>query len=256
MKLRKFIVTALGVFTLGAALAGCGGRNDEMELLVGAAMSLRDVNYALRVAFEDAHPNISLEFSHASSGALQGQIEEGAPIDVFMSAAVAQMNNLVNQGLIYGNSRNLVRNTVALVVPANSNLQISGFADLASDAVGVVGVGDEAMPIGNFAREIFDSYGILNVVNEKAVLATDVAQIMTWVETGEVDAAVVFATNAAASDGVRLIAVADAHRHAPSLNPVGIVANAENKEAAQIWVDFLFSPAARAIFESYGFAMY
>jgi len=224
--------------------------------LVGAAMSLLDVNTELARAFHAEHENITLEFTHASSGALQTQIEEGADIDVFMSAAMAQMRNLEEQGLIHGTSRNLVRNTVALVVPTGSTLGLTGFEDLTLPAVGDIGVGDEAMPIGNFAREVFDSYGILDEVNAKSVLASDVAMIMMWVETGQVDAGVVFGTNVIASDGVELVTIADASRHAPSLNPVGIVADSDNIAAAQTFVDFLFSDTARAIFEEFGFAMY
>ena len=255
MKMRKMLV--MGVLAGALSIfAACGGGDDEQTLLVGAAMSLHDVNQEIQRAFNAAHDNITVEFTHASSGDLQTQIEEGADIDVFMSAAMAQMRNLEEQGLIYGSSRNLVRNTVALVVPVGSNLGLTSFADLANANVINVGVGDEAMPIGNFAREVFDSYGILDIVNDKTVFATDVAQIMMWVETGEVDAGIVFGTNAIASEGVELIVIADANRHAPSLNPVGIVADSGNISAAQTFVDFLFSNEAREIFESFGFAMY
>ncbi|MCL2169262.1 MAG: molybdate ABC transporter substrate-binding protein [Defluviitaleaceae bacterium] len=252
MKIKKLLTTAI----LAAGLAiftACGGGNDEQELLVGAAMSLIDVNAALEAAFTELHPNINIEFTHASSGALQGQIEEGAPIDVFMSAALAQMNNLDEQNLIYSRG-NLVRNSVALVVPVGSTLDINGFADIA--LVDRLGIGDEAMPIGNFGRQAFDFHGVLDAAEAASVRATEVRMLLTWVELGEVDAGVVFLTDAVTSDLVRVVEVADPSWHNPSINPVGIVEGTDNMDAAQTFKDFLFSPAARAIFENFGFTMY
>jgi len=230
---------------------------DPVELLIGAAMSLADVTVDLAEAFERENEHVTLVFTYASSGALQGQIEEGAPIDIFMSAAVAQMRNLEEQGLIYGESRNVVRNTVALIVPADSDIEIESFEDVALDIVGIVGVGDpEAMPIGRFAQEVFVYFGVADEVYAKAVIASDVRQILTWVELGEVDAGVVFTTDAITTDDVRIIEIADPAFHSPSINPVGIVADSPHIEEAQKFVDFLFSSTARAIFESHGFSMY
>lgn len=254
MKINRLILTVLILVNL-FLLTACGDRNAD-NLLVGAAMSLIDVNTALAVAFTEMHPYIALEFTHASSGALQTQIEQGAPIDVFMSAALVQMRNLDEQGLILGEYRNLVRNSVVLIVPYGSTLAISSFADVASDEVERIGIGDEAMPIGNFGREVFDSYGILDIVNEKSVMATEVRTILNWVELGEADAGIVFLTDAVTSDKVRIVAVADPMRHSPSINPVGIIETGPNNQAAHIFVDFLFSPTAREIFEDFGFTWY
>lgn len=254
--IKRIFVTGALLSAL-AVFVACGGDDDgQQSILVGAAMSLLDVNAELANAFHAQHENIILEFTHASSGALQAQIEGGADIDVFMSAAMAQMNNLEGQGLIYGTPRNLVRNTVALVVPTGNTLGLAGFEDLILPGVVTIGVGDEATPFGNFAREVFDSYGILDELNAKSVLGSDVGMVVAWVETGQVDAGVVFGTNVVASDNLELVVVADAFRHSPSVNPVGIVANSDNMAAAQIFVDFLFSDTARAIFEEFGFAMY
>jgi len=230
---------------------------EPVELLIGAAMSLVDVVEVLSEIYMNENPHVTLVHNFASSGALQGQIEEGAPIDIFFSAAAAQMNNLQEQGLIYGTGRPVVRNTVALIVPSASDIAISSFADVATDAVSIVGVGDpEAMPIGRFAEEVFTALGVADEVYEKATLASDVRQILTWVEMGEVDAGVVFMTDAITSDDVRVIEVADPELHAPSVNPVGIVERSEYIDEAQAFIEFLFSPAARSIFEGFGFEMY
>ncbi|MCL2618049.1 MAG: molybdate ABC transporter substrate-binding protein [Defluviitaleaceae bacterium] len=230
---------------------------EPVELLIGAAMSLRDVVEELSEMYQEQYQHVTLLHTFASSGALQGQIEEGAPIDIFMSAAAAQMRNLEEQDLIYGTGRNLVTNTVALIVPAAADIAIESFEDVALDAVGIVGLGDpEAMPIGRFAQEVFTALGVADEVYDKAVLASDVRQILTWVEMGEVDAGVVFMTDAITSDEVRVIEAADPALHSPSLNPVGIVGASPHIGEAQNFVDFLFSDTARAVFESHGFSMY
>jgi len=230
---------------------------EPVELLIGAAMSLVDVVEALSEIYTEEFPHITLTHNFASSGALQGQIEEGAPIDIFFSAAAGQMRELEEQGLMYGDSDIVVTNTVVLIVPADSDLEIEDFADVALDTVGLVGVGDpEAMPIGRFAQEVFTALDVEEDVYDKAVLASDVRQLLTWVEMGEVDAGVVFMTDAITSDEVRIVAVADAELHAPSVNPVGIVETSSHKEEAQSFIDFLFSDTARAIFEEFGFTMY
>jgi len=229
---------------------------EPVELLIGAAMSLVDVVEALSPVFTETF-NVTLVHTFASSGALQTQIEEGAPIDIFFSAAAAQMRNLEEQGLIYGEGQIVVTNTVALIVPADSDIEIESFSDVTLDSVGLIGLGDpEAMPIGRFAQEVFTALGIADEVNAKAVLASDVRQILTWVEMGEVDAGVVFMTDAITSDQVRVIEIADAALHAPSVNPVGIVAASPHQAEAQLFIDFLFSDVARAIFEHFGFTMY
>jgi len=230
---------------------------EPVELLIGAAMSLRDVVDELSALYHEQHPHVTFVHTFAPSGALQSQIEEGAPIDIFFSAAAAQMRNLEGQDLIYGTGRNVVRNSLALVVPADSDIAITSFEDVASDAVRIFGTGDpDTMPFGRFTREVFTELGILDQVEPKFVFGSDVRQVLTWVETGEVDAGTVFMTDALTTDAVRVIALADPAFHSPSVNPVGIVEASLHKTAAQSFIDFLFSDTARAVFERHGFTMY
>jgi len=255
----RFILSAtLLVFIQGTFLFARGARDsDNVELIVGAAMSLRDVTVDLAAAYQAINPNVTLTFTYASSGALQNQIMEGAPIDVFMSAAMLQMRNLEERGLIHGQSRNVVTNRVALIVPAGSTAGIRGFADVTDDSVRLIGLGDPvAMPIGTFAYNIFTALGIAEEVYQKAVLASEVRQLLTWVELGEVDAGVVFMTDAITTDRVRVVEVADAALHTPSINPAGVIAGRPHTQEAQRFVDFLFTSEARAIFEAHGFSMY
>ena len=255
---RIILSATLFFFIQGSFLFARGAQaSDNVELIVGAAMSLRDVTADLAAAYQAANPHVTLTFTYASSGVLQNQIMEGAPIDVFMSAAVLQMRNLEERNLIHGRGQNLVTNRVALIVPAGSTTGIRGFADVTDSSIRLIGVGDPvAMPIGTFAHNIFTALGIADEVYQKAVLASEVRQLLTWVEMGEVDAGVVFMTDAMTTNRVRVVELADSSLHTPSINPVGIVAERPHITEAQRFVDFLFTNEARVIFEQHGFSMY
>ena len=228
---------------------------ESVEILVGAAMSLRDVAEVLAEAFQEENPHVEIVFSFASSGALQTQIEEGAPIDVFMSAAAAQMNNLIEQDLIYGDAPIVAGNEVVLVVPAGNPADVNSFEDVAEDRVAMVGLGDpETMPIGRFAQQVFEYLEIDEVVYAKANLGSEVRQVLTWVELGEVEAGVVFRTDAMTTDDVEIVAVADAAMHQPSVNPVGVIADSAHIEVASSFVEFLLTERAQTIFAEFGFA--
>ena len=256
--IRIILAAALFIFVQGSFLFARGTQAPgTVELVVGAAMSLRDVTVDLATAYQATNPNVRLTFTYASSGVLHNQIMEGAPIDVFMSAAVLQMRTLEDRGFIHGQSRNLVTNRVALIVPSGSTSGIRGFADVTDDSIRLVGVGDPvAMPIGTFAYNIFTALGIAEEVYQKAVLANEVRQLLTWVEMGEVDAGVVFMTDAITTDRVRVVELADPALHTPSINPVGVVSDRPHIQEATSFVDFLFTNEARAIFERHGFSMY
>ena len=257
---RFILPVTLLFFVQGSLVFARGARSsDTVELLVGAAASLRDVTVDLAEAYQAVNPYVTLTFTYASSGVLQNQIMEGAPIDVFMSAAVLQMRNLEERNLIHGQSRNLITNRIALIVPAGSRTAIRGFADVTDSSIRLIGLGDpETVPGGTRAMETFSSLGIAGEIygTGRAVLAPDIRTVLTWVEMGEVDAGVVFLTDAVTTDRVRIVEVADSALHAPSINPVGIVAARPHIEEAQRFIDFLFSNEARVIFEKHGFSMY
>ena len=153
---RFILSVTLFIFMQGSFLFARGARGpDTAELLIGAAASLTDVMQELAVIYQAQNPNVRLEFTFASSGALQNQIMEGAPMDIFFSAAAAQMNNLEAQGLIHGGGRNLLRNSIALIVPIDSRAEIAGFMDTASGAVRIIALGDpESVPGGTRAKEV------------------------------------------------------------------------------------------------------
>ena len=232
------------------------GETEKVELTILAAASLTDVCNELKVRYEAENPYVTVNFSYGASGALQSQIEEGCPADVFMSAAVKQMDALANEGLMDTDSiTNLLENKVVLIVPKESDIDISSFEDVATDKVTMIGLGEpSSVPVGQYSEEIFESLGILDEVQAKANYGSDVRTVLSWVEASAVDCGVVYATDAYISDQIRIVCAAPEGSCKKVIYPVGIVANSAYAEEAGRWIAFIQSDESMTLFESYGFS--
>ena len=236
-------------------LCGCGASSGTEEVTILAAASLTDVCTELEGMYEEQHPGVSLVFSYGSSGALQAQIEEGAPADMFISASAKQMDALSEKGLMDNDSiKNLLENKIVLIVPSDSTKDITSFEDAVTEKVSMIGLGEpESVPAGQYAEEIFTYLGCLDSVKEKANYGTDVRTVLSWTETGEVDCGVVYATDAFTTDKVKIAAYAPEGSHKKVIYPVGVIGNSSHSAAAKGFEDFLFSDEASSVFEKYGF---
>lgn len=228
---------------------------EEQEVYLLAAASLTDVLNDLIEEFEAENPGYKIIPTYAASGALQSQIEEGAPADIFFSAAQKQMDELEEQGLVNVDSRlSLLENKVVLIVPEDSTLDLQAMEDLAEAKVETIGLGEfESVPVGQYSKEIFENLDILDEVLPKAVFGSDVRTVLTWVETGEVDAGLVYSTDAAMAD-VKIITDAPAGSVKPVIYPVAQLENSENTDAVAKFLEFITTDAAMDKFISYGFA--
>jgi molybdate transport system substrate-binding protein len=230
---------------------------EQVELMISAAASLTNVSRDLIALYADVAPNVKLTFTLASSGALQTQIEEGAPSDVFFSAALKQMKALEEgEYILDGTKKDLLINEVVLIAPKGNPAKVESFEDAATNKVKSIALGDPAsVPAGQYGEEVLTHLGILDKVIPKANYGTDVVQVLTWVESGEVDCGIVYATDAAASDKIDVICSAPKGSHKSVIYPVAVVKSSKNPEEAKKFVDFLSSDQARTTFESYGFTM-
>ncbi|GHV68325.1 molybdate ABC transporter substrate-binding protein [Spirochaetia bacterium] len=230
--------------------------NASVTILVAAAASL-EYSYKDKLIplFQKNYPWITVEGTYDSSGKLQTQIEQGLSADVFMSAARRQMDALVGQGLVSaGSVRLLLENKIVLIKPLGISTAVRGFQN-AADAK-TIALGDPAsVPAGLYAKEVFVSLGIWDAVSAKASFGTNVTEVLNWVGEGSADAGVVYATDAAVSKKVEIIAEAPAGSlAAPVIYPVGQVTSSAHPEEAKLFIDFLASDEAMAIFKSYGFS--
>jgi molybdate transport system substrate-binding protein len=286
MKTRKLAALLLTIALLLTALAGCGGSAapstetsqpaadsaapadtgaaqesqpapEPVELYISAAASLTDVMAQIADAYKAENPNVTLTITFDSSGTLQTQIEEGAPADVFVSANTKQMNALNDEGLVQADTMiNLLQNKGGLIVPKDSTLGLTSFEDAALDKVEIVGVGDSNVPAGQYAQQVFESLGLWDKISAKGNFGNTVRAVLTWVETGDVDCGVVYATDAATTDAVTVICEAPAGSCKDIIYPAAVLANAEHPAEAADFVTYLTSDTSAALFEAAGFTMY
>jgi molybdate transport system substrate-binding protein len=224
------------------------------DLTVSAAVSLQDALEAIQPVYEEKKTEVNITYNFGSSGSLQQQIEQGAPVDIFISAAAKQMNALEAKNLLLpGTRRDLLRNKVVLIVPKD-NTTIKSFEDLGTDALTQIALGEpESVPAGKYAEEILTSLGILDAVTPKAVYGKDVRQVLNYVATGNVDAGIVYISDAKASDDVKVVATAPEDSHSPVIYPIAVLQDSANPQAAKKLEDFLFTFEAQTMFKEYGF---
>lgn len=234
-------------------ISGCGGQEKTTELHISAAASLTNAMNDLAELYAKDNPDVKITFNFGSSGALQQAIENGGETDLFYSAAQKQMNALEEKGeLAQGTRRNLLKNEVVLIVPGDSAKDIKSFDDVVN--VDKIALGEpNGVPVGQYSEEIFSKLGILDAVKAKAVYGSDVRQVLAWTESGEVDCGVVYATDAAISDKVKVICAAPEGSHKPVIYPAAVIKSSKNLDAAKKFLDFTASEPAMKVFAKYGF---
>ena len=228
----------------------------KTELTVSAAASLTDAMNAVQPLYEQENPEIKLVYNFGSSGSLQQQIEQGAPVDLFISAAPKQMNALEEKELLLSGTRqDLLKNEMVLIVPKGEST-VKSFEDLTAETVEKIAVGEpESVPAGKYAEEVLTSLNLQETVQQKQVYAKDVRQVLTYVESGNVDAGIVYSSDAKISDKVEIVAAAPAESHAPIVYPAAVLKNSKNPEVAENFIQFISGEKAGGVFEGYGFGI-
>ena len=254
---RRLIVAGLLIFVLAAATGISPTRlaaQEKSEITVSAAISLKDSLDEIGNMYKKEHPGVKISFNYGGSGTLQRQIEQGAPVDIFFSAAEKQMEELQAKGLIdAGTRRDVVRNQLVLIAPI-AMTTIQGFQDLARPEVKVIALGEPAtVPAGMYARQTLEHLGLLAAVEKKTVLAKDVRAVLTYVETGNADAGLVYQTDAQGSTKVRIVAVAPSDSHDPIVYPAAILKGTKNPSGAESFLVFLSGVEAREVYSKHGF---
>ncbi|HEY9697420.1 MAG TPA: molybdate ABC transporter substrate-binding protein [Trichocoleus sp.] len=261
---RRFVISFLGtllvtlILSIGLRVVAPISTNAQSTtLLVAAAASLRNALEELDPIFEQAHSGITVNYNFAASGPLQQQIQQGAPVDVFFSAATAQMDVLQNESLILTDTRrNLLTNQLVLIVPGDSTLGLTSFRQLTNSNVRRISVGEpRSVPAGRYAQELFTRLGLSEQLRSKFVYGNSVRSVLGTVESGNADAGVVYVTDAKVSNRVRQVATAPSNLHSPIVYPIAVIKASRNQQAAHTYTQFLGSRQAQDIFKKYGFGI-
>lgn len=235
-------------------VAAAGAPAQEMTLSV--AVSLKEATEELGRSFAAANPGVTLRYNFGASGDLQKQIEAGAPVDVFLSAAQRQMNDLEKQKLIVVPSRRVfARNVLTVIRPADSRVDIAKPADLLAARVGRIVVGHpRTVPAGQYAEESLRALGLWDRLQPKIVFAENVRQALDYVARGEVDAGLVYTTDAAArAQGVKEAFRPPEDTYRPIVYPGAVVAGSKQPALAHAFLDALSGAGGRTVLARLGF---
>lgn len=225
----------------------------SVELNISAAASLTEALNEIKPMYESETGN-KLTFNFGASGALQKQIEEGAPSDVFISAGKKQVDALKTAGLLQDDSiKDLLGNKLVLIVSKDYKDKITKIEDLANTD-GKIAIGEvETVPVGQYSKESLENLNIWSTIQDKLVFAKDVKSVLAYVESGEAAAGIVYKSDAY---GIKDAAVAqeiDSATHKEIVYPEAIIKASKNAEAAKEFMEFLSQDSSKAIFEKYGF---
>lgn len=222
---------------------------------VGAAISLKDAFGEIAKQYETATGD-HVEFVFGSSGQIMAQIKSGADMDGFVSAANKQVDDLAKEKLVdLATRRVVVSNALVLVVPADAKDAPTSFEGLTSTVKVAIGE-PKTVPAGQYAQQVFTSLKLTDALANKLVYGTNVRQVLTYVERGEVSAGVVYASDAKESgEKVRVVATADEKSHEPIVYPGVVVSTSKKQDATKKFLDYLGEAQAKAVFQAKGFSV-
>ncbi|MEJ7617765.1 MAG: molybdate ABC transporter substrate-binding protein [Pyrinomonadaceae bacterium] len=264
MRFELFAYTRALWILLAVCCFGCRQRSpppaggaalDSQELIVSAAVSLRNAFDEIGKLHQQ-RTKTKVIYNFGASGALQQQLEAGAPADVFASAASRQMNELTEKGLIVPESRrNFARNTLALITPADSTLGINSFAALGDARVGRIAIGNpKTVPAGEYARQLLANSKLSLRLEGRLIYGEDVRQVLDYVARGEVDAGIVYASDAQTiKDRVSIVARAEENLHEPILYPIGVLKDSRRQAAGRTFLELVMSAEGQSVLRRNGF---
>ena len=224
-------------------------------IVVAAAISLKESFNELGAIYE-RRTGTKVTFTFGASGELEKQIEAGAPVDVFASAAEREMDELQARNLIDPATRaDFARNSLVLVVPRDSKLQIRSFSDLEKPSVTKIAIGNpKTVPAGQYAQQLLRNTRILPKIESRLILAENVRQVLDYVAREEVDAGIVYATDVQVAQGkVSVAARAPDEDYGPILYPLAVTRDSGNVNGAKGFVDLVLSPEGIQVLKKYGF---
>lgn len=252
-------------FLLILSLTGCstGGTDqsatnvakvEPTEIMVSAAASMKDSLSELQKVYTVKAPGVKITFVFGASGTLQQQIEQGAPADLFISAGKTQMDALEQKNLLVKESKvDLVGNELVLVT-GKDNTKVTSLEDLTKAEVEKISIGTpESVPAGKYAQESLTNLKLWDALKSKFVLAKDVTQVLNYVETGNVEAGLVYLSDAQGSTKVKVVTVAPASSYKPITYPAAVISASKNKQVAEDYLKYLQSSDAQKVFVKYGF---
>jgi len=245
------MITGLTVPFLTIAIVSCAKRE---VLTISAAISLRAPLLDIANQFHLTYPHTQLVFNFGSSGSLRHQIENGAPVDIYMSAASNDMETLLNKGLVERDSHQSILANSIVLITHNTNSTINDFTDLSGQSIDKIAVGHfNSVPVGRYAKDTLRSMELLEILRPKLVFAKNALQIITYVESKNIEAGFVYKTDALKSKNIKIIAAVDPSTHRPINYYYAIIQNSPHSELANTFLHFVKEDSSMKLFQDHGF---
>lgn len=250
VKLLSFIFILL-------LISGCSNQTNDAEhkILVSAAASLSGPLNEIVDEFQKQYPDTVVTLQFGASGKLAQQIQQGAPVDVFLSADEKRMDILAAQNMILSNTKTaFTKNKLVLIANKNSNVSIDSLNELPSSKQSQITIGNpESVPAGTYARQALKKVGVWDSLKGDLVFTKDVRQVLTYVESGNTDLGFVYASDLKRSDLVKEVTGIDKGLYEPIIYPAAVTSSSEETEKAKLFVEFLKSEKAQSILANAGF---
>ncbi|MDF5710676.1 MAG: molybdate ABC transporter substrate-binding protein [Nostoc sp. S4] len=282
MNRRKFIgwiataVTSM-MLVIGWQFVNFSPAKSATTLNVYAAISLTNALNDIKTQYQNANPGVTINYTFGASGTLLTQIQNGAPADIFISAATDQLDVLQNSNpskIVSGSRKNVVKNRLVLIAPTTPPVSagsagLTSINGLTNPNVTGIAIGDytgnpPVVPAGEYARQVLVSRGIFNQVSSKLYRASNVRNVLTAVENKTlsvngvnrtIDAGFVYTTDAFISNKVKVVQTAGATESDPIIYPLGILTRTTVLSTAQSFSAYLSSTNAKNIFKNYQFKL-
>ncbi len=246
-----FLFTTL-LFIMVSSLGVTG---QKKEITVSAAMSLKNAFQEIAKLYE-SETGTPCVMNFAATGDLLKQIAGGAPVDVFASAAQKDMDEADRQGLMVTGTRvDFAGNAIVLVVSSDAKANSNSFEGLDAAEVKKIAVGNpKSVPAGRYAQEVFGFYNLTASIKNKFIYTENVRQVLDYVARGEVDAGVVYATDAVAlSKEVKIVATAPETSHKQVVYPIAVVKGSKHEPEAKVFIALVLSGKGQAVLKKNGF---
>ena len=248
MNRKKFV--ALSFLT---SIAACKKKNYNSQLFISVPSSMYNVMKLVKDIYQKEDPNIDIVYNSGSSGALQQQVERGAPVDILISASSEQIDFLLKRNLlIRETSKTFLKNTMILIA-SDKSMQKINFDTLMKGKFEKLALGEPgSVPAGQYAKEALISLQIYKKLEPKFIFGKNVRQVLFYVESGNADFGIVYITDVKNSSNITLINI-PYNLHSPITYQIAIVKGSQNINEAKKFINFLLTKDIQNTFQDYGF---
>lgn len=253
-KVRIFLLACTTLLLLAACSDDTEKPKEKTKLMVSAAVSLTDALGEIQTLYEEKH-NVELTFNLEGSGSLAQKIQQGAPVDVFISANQEWMDTLATDDLIIKSTReDITGNKLVLITGKVSTIAYASIADINASDIEQIAIGNpESVPAGKYTEQVLQKLDLWNALENKLVFGKDVRQVLTYVETGNVDMGFVYESDALSSEDIKVLATAEVGTHEPVIYPAAVLKDTKHEKEATNFMTFMASDQAQEILEKHGF---